>query len=715
MNPSTEFKNNRILVIDDNPAIHEDIRKILRGHSESDDSMASSKALLFDEEPVASDRAQFDIDSAFQGEEGLRKVQDAVEAGHPYAMAFVDVRMPPGWDGVETVTRIWKDYPDLQVVICTAYSDYSWEQMIRQIGKSDNMVILKKPFDNIEVMQLAHALTEKWLLTRQVKSQLDNLDQLVSQRTTELQSANEKLKQEITERLQMEKALRLSEERFSKAFKASPIPLAIQSLRQEKFVDANQGFQDLTGFSRHEIIGRTPAELGLWADPNGGNAVLRKLREEMSVRNLPSRLKSKADVLHDVLLSVELFELDGEPFLLTIAQDITEQMKLETQLRQSQKMEAIGQLAAGVAHDFNNILTVVQGNASLLLAAKPPESGERKPLQTICAAADRASKLVRQLLTFSRKQFVQMRPLSIQEALAAAADMLPRLLREDIALKVDAAPALPLINADAGMIEQMLINLAVNARDAMPDGGILTFQAELATLGPEGLHHNPERHAGEFIRLSVRDTGCGIPAEIMPRIFEPFFTTKAVGKGTGLGLATVYGIAKQHQGWIEVESQPGKGSTFNVFIPVFKTEVPVPVKPLTEEPLKGGHETILVAEDEEDVRDFVGELLKSYGYTVLAAGSGAEALEVWSQHRQDVDLLLTDMVMPGGFTGRQLAERLRTDSPALRIIYTSGYSPGMAGRDLAVLKEDNFLAKPYRPATLLQMVRDCLDQRPRPT
>ena len=425
MKDGNGMRNNRILVIDDNPSIDEDIRKILGGQGRRKTALANTKALLFEESFAESPQTDFEIVSAFQGEEGLRKVQEATAAGHPYAMAFINVRMPPGWDGVETITRIWKDYPDLQVVICTAYSDYSWEEMIRQIGKSDSLVILKKPFDNIEVLQLAHALTQKWSLSHEVNCRLNNLDQLVTQRTTELQAANEKLKTEIAERMQTEKALRLSEERFSKAFRASPIPLAIQSLREEKFVDANAGFEKLTGFSHSELIGHTPMELNFWNDPHSSKAVLKKLHEEMSVRNMPCRLRSKSGQIRDLLLSIELFELGGEPFLLTITEDITEQVKLESQLRQSQKMEAIGQLAAGVAHDFNNILTVVQGHASLLLASQPPESVERKPLQTIAAAAERASKLIRQLLTFSRKQVMQVRIIDMHDVLSTVSRNAP--------------------------------------------------------------------------------------------------------------------------------------------------------------------------------------------------------------------------------------------------------------------------------------------------
>ena len=566
-----DLKNNRILIIDDNPAIHDDIRKILGSEGKSHDALAQTKELLFGGNPLPLDESGFEIVSVFQGQEGLEKVKEAEEAGRPFALMFVDMRMPPGWDGVETIKRIWQLYPQLQVVVCTAYSDYSWGEMIEYIGKSDSMVILKKPFDNIEVMQLAHALTEKWNLTHEVKGRLKNLDYLVSQRTAELQSANEQLKNEIGERTVLEHALRLSEERFSKAFKSSPIPLAIQSLRREQYVDANEGFQELTGYSRDELIGRTPHELGIWSDPGEGVRMLQTLQSQMSVRNMPCRLKSKSTQQRQVLLSAELFDLAGEPFFLTIAQDVTEQLKLENQLRHSQKMEAVGQLAAGVAHDFNNILTVIQGYASMLLIDKPSESEDREPIEAISEGAERAAKLVRQLLAFSRKQVMQVRTVTVHGILVAISEMLRRTLGETILVKVNETSTPLSINADHGMMEQMLMNLVVNARDAMPQGGMLTISTELVEVSPSQAEGNQEAHPGRFARLSVADTGCGIPPELLPRIFEPFFTTKDVGKGTGLGLSSVYGIVKQHHGWVEVQSQPGQGTTFSVFIPVCAT------------------------------------------------------------------------------------------------------------------------------------------------
>jgi len=711
MNDSNDGKNNRILVIDDNRSIHDDIRKILCPPREGYDDLAAAKALVFGGTAEETPQLNFEVDSAFQGQEGLEMVQKAAAAGRPYALAFVDVRMPPGWDGVETVTHLWKKHDDLQVVLCTAYSDYSWEETIRKLGRSDSMLVLKKPFDNIEVLQLAHALTEKWALNHQLRGRLDNLDHLVQERTNALHLANEDLKKEIAERMQTEKALRLAEERFSKAFKASPIPLAIQSFRQETFVDVNDGFEALTGFTRTELIGHTPAELVLWGVTTQGSEILQSLFKDMAVRYKLCQLYTKSRQVRDVLLSVELFELGGEPFMLIIAQDITEQIKLENQLRQSQKLEAIGQLAAGVAHDFNNILMVISGNASILLSDTPPEHKEHKPLTHICNAADRAAKLVRQLLTFSRKQVAQIMPMPVQDMLHAVNEMLPRLLGASIAVRVSVPDDLPTIKADAGMMEQLFVNLAINARDAMPNGGSLTFEARAVEIEPEAADGDARMQSGRFVCISVCDTGCGIPAENLSRVFEPFFTTKPVGKGTGLGLSTVYGIAKQHGGWVDVESQTGVGTTFKVYIPVHEKTASAPrPRPRPSQRMPGGLETILLAEDEEDVRDFVAEVLKSYGYKVLTAPSGVAALELWNYHKGKVDLLLTDLVMPGGVSGRALAERLRVDEPGLKVIFTSGYSPGMATDEVAGVELENFLPKPFNPSKLLQMIRNHLDQ-----
>ena len=711
MNDTPSGEPHRILVIDDNPAIHDDIRKILGEREAGNAELNSGKALLFGDVEPELQRDQFEIDSAFQGEEGLRKVQEAGDSGRPYALAFVDVRMPPGWDGVETITRIWRQYPELQVVICTAYSDYSWEDMVGQIGRSANMVVLKKPFDNIEVVQLAHALTEKWNLSRRVAEQMRNLDQLVDRRTTELQETNAQLKREIAERLQVERALVLSEERFAKAFRANPIPLAIQSLQRETLADVNPGFQDLTGYSRADLTSRTAQELGLWVEAGQGRVILDALRISSHVRHLPCQLRNRAGAVRDLLLSVELIDLDGDTSLLLIAQDVTEHLLLEKQLRHSQKMEAVGQLAAGIAHDFNNMLTVIQGNASLVISDQAPDSPDLPLLERIVAASQRSAKLVRQLLTFSHKQVMEVSRVNVTELLASMGEMLPRMLGEQVTVRFGVAPDLPLLSADAGMIEQLLVNLAVNARDAMPRGGQLTIAAEAVELTEATSRSNHEAREGRFLCLSVRDNGSGIPPEVLPRIFEPFFTTKPVGLGTGLGLATVYGIVRQHAGWIEVHSEVGLGTTFRAYFP-FGPELAAAALESGPGAATGlrGTETILVVEDEEIVRHCVTTILKAHGYNVVTASTGAEALRLWAGRLQEVDLLLTDMVMPDGVTGLELARRMLAGKPDLKTIFTSGYSREMTASRSPFLVGQRFLAKPYQSSVLLRTVRECLDR-----
>ncbi|MGA2175980.1 MAG: ATP-binding protein [Verrucomicrobiota bacterium] len=399
------------------------------------------------------------------------------------------------------------------------------------------------------------------------------------------------------------------------------------------------------------------------------------------------------------------------------ATDITERLNLEAQLRYSVKMEAVGQLAAGVAHDFNNILTIIQGHADLLHQFPGLPAACEKSARQIAAAAERASQLIKQLLMFSRKQVMQQRCFDLNEIIQNLSPMLRGLAGEHINFLFDAAPNLPALYLDVGMIEQVLVNLVLNARDAMRSGGQLTLSTSQQTLEPVSSVLNPEARPGHFVCLKVADSGCGMDAQTLSHLFEPFFTTKGPGKGTGLGLATVYGIVKQHQGWVVVDSQVGVGSIFTLFFPSAAipanavTRAPVQEQGMAQGPpvLARGDETILVVEDEPALRELVVNILELCGYRICQARTGVEALGVWERHKGEIDLLLTDMVMPEGMSGRQLAERLQAERPGLKVIYTSGYSPGMAGKDIALLEGFNFLAKPYPPSRLAQVVRECLD------
>jgi signal transduction histidine kinase/ActR/RegA family two-component response regulator len=393
-------------------------------------------------------------------------------------------------------------------------------------------------------------------------------------------------------------------------------------------------------------------------------------------------------------------------------EDTTVRLSLEAQLRQAQKMESVGQLAAGVAHDFNNMLTIIQGHSSLVLARPDLPEEISNAVQSVYFAAERAASLTRQLLMFSRKNIMQPKPLDLRETVGNMTKMLNRLIGENISLKFTPPDELPVVLGDSGMMEQVVMNLAVNARDAMPGGGTLQISLETVHLDETYVEAHPEAHVGRFVRLRVGDTGVGMDVNTLVHIFEPFFTTKEVGKGTGLGLATIYGIVKQHDGWLEVASEPGRGTTFDLFFPA-GSEMAVTVKKesLPEAPVVGGTETILIVEDEPVLRDMSRIILQNCGYRIFEASSGKDALDVWNRHTGQIDLLLTDMVMPEGVSGMELAERLLSRQPGLKIIFTSGYAAHEVNSETLVRIHALFLQKPYTHSSLAKIVRDCLDKK----
>lgn len=706
-------ENRRILVIDDNPSIHEDFRKILSPtDAKRVAGLDADEAALFGETVNRSRSWGFQIDSAFQGEEGLEKVRAAAAADAPYAVAFVDVRMPPGWDGIETISRIWKEFPDLQMVVCTAYSDYSWDDISKTIGNTDQMLVLKKPFDNVEVLQMAHALSKKWELTQIAHRQMEDLEALVNERTAELRAANEELTSEVAERTMAESALRHSQERFSKAFHGNPLPMAIRRLDISGYVDVNAGFVMLLGASREEALADGTL---LWSDPGTDAKISAELAERQAVRDLPASIRTRSGETRDVLVTAQILELGDAPYQLLILQDITARTRLENELRQAQKMEAVGRLAAGVAHDFNNILTVILGNAALVQLRHPDlDEKVNASLQQVEHAAKRATTLTRQLLTYSRKQVIHRRPLALNEVVEQTVAMLRRIIGEHITLEMQLAPDLPPIFADPGSVDQVIMNLALNARDAMADGGQLTLRTYEVEIDGTACARNPEAKIGRHICLAVQDTGSGMDEATLARIFEPFFTTKGPGEGTGMGLATAYGVLKQHGGWIEVQSAPQRGTTISAFFPVSLEGVIVADEPerLPAISAPAANITILVVEDEEMLREFVGQALSAVGYRVLTAANGREALKVWSEHRDEIDLLLTDVVMPDAMSGRQLAHTFVVDKPDLKVIYTSGYSEELLGEDFEQEKECGFLAKPYLPDRLASTVAEHLQRQP---
>jgi two-component system cell cycle sensor histidine kinase/response regulator CckA len=387
-----------------------------------------------------------------------------------------------------------------------------------------------------------------------------------------------------------------------------------------------------------------------------------------------------------------------------------ERRKLQEQFLQAQKMESIGQLAGGVAHDFNNILTVIQGHASMLRTRTSLPDEVRGSINQILLAAERATTLTRQLLTFSRKQTTQARVLDLNDVVANMTKMLKHILRADVTLSVDYGSQAFLVRADAGMMEQVLMNLAINARDAMPGGGKLFISTSDECIGPEYVQLNPQGAVGDFVCLAVTDNGEGIPPENLTRIFEPFFTTKPVGQGTGLGLATVYGIVRQHNGWLTVYSELGKGTVFRIYLPAAKEREDKKVERPAIQDIRGGHETILLIEDEAPLRALDRSILEGYGYEVIEADSAGAAIECWREHQGRISLLLTDIVIPGGAAGPDLAKKFHAEKPTLRIIFSSGYSVDVVEKDFELREGVNFLQKPYSPHKLAQAIREVLEQ-----
>ena len=513
---------------------------------------------------------------------------------------------------------------------------------------------------------------------------------------------------DVTERRRADQALRESEMRFRTLIENAHDAVFVQA--ESRFAYVNSAALRLFGATRPDQLLGQPILARF--HPDFRERILERIRRYIDQKQAAPPMEEVYLRLDgspvSVLVSAAPITWDGKSGVVVFALDISERKQLETQLIHAQKMEAVGQLAGGVAHDFNNILAASLMNLGLLQMDPTLSPEVRAALTELESGSRRAADLTRQLLMFSRRQLMQVRRIDLDEVLADLLQMLRRLIGENIQLVFAGSAAPRWIEADTGMIEQVVMNLCVNARDAMPLGGTLTLATQDMEIADRYAKTNPEARPGRFVTLSVSDTGCGMDDVTVKRIFEPFFTTKEVGKGTGLGLATVYGIVKQHGGWIDVRSAVAQGSTFEIYLPACAGPDGVE-SPAAQQPVAGGHETILVVEDESAVRKTVRMCLLRYGYRVLEAETGVQALEIWQRDGERIDLLLTDMIMPEGLTGLQLAERLRAMNPALKVIIASGYHLESEPPPDARPNGFRYLAKPFEATTLVAAVRALLD------
>ncbi len=551
---------------------------------------------------------------------------------------------------------------------------------------------LSKPISKDVVLKIVNnALNVKILeddkrrLEEENRRYQENLEHLVGERT---------------------KALRDSEDRLRTILDSIPVGVVTIAMETHKITDVNPFAARMLGLPKEQIVGSRcycficSAEEGACPVTDLGE----KIENSESVMVLENGDKIP------VLRTVSRLMLGKREYLLESFVDLTDRKKLEAQLQQAQKMEAIGTLAGGVAHDFNNLLTSILGNAELALARMDVDDSIHEELEEIQKAGESAAALTRQLLIFSRKQIVQPRVLNLNEIISDIKKMLVRMIEEHVELKTIYAPDLQSVKIDPTQVEQVIFNLATNARDAMPSGGTLTIETENLRLNEKHFHRALiDKAPGPYIKLSISDTGVGMDEETQAHIFEPFFTTKGIGKGTGLGMSTVYGIVKQNGGFIQIDSEKGNGTTFEIYLPVVEGSAESKTKKMPSHKVSSGSESVLVVEDDHSLRELVCNVLRRYGYQVLNAPNGEEALKVIAENERPIHLLVTDVIMPG-MGGRALAECLQSQQPDIKVLFMSGYMDQTLSHHDILSAELNFIEKPFSPQKLARKVREILDQ-----
>jgi PAS domain S-box-containing protein len=519
----------------------------------------------------------------------------------------------------------------------------------------------------------------------------------------------------VSERRQSEEAVRQSEALFTAVFRASPNMISLTTMATGRYVDVNESFLRIWGRQRSDVIGRTSKEIGFWDDESLRSRMLEDLRRDGFVRGLETKIRTSSGALRDFIYSIDVIPHEDQELLLGIGHDITDLRAAEAQLRHAQRLEAIGKLTGGVAHDFNNLLAIIQGNLELLEESTAESSPLRQLVQDALRAAKRGASLTHQLLAYSRQQPLSPDIVRIGDLLLEMSELLDRTLGETIAIRSDIAADLWPARIDPNQLANAILNLAVNARDAMPDGGKLTIEASNTTLDRDYADRNAEVLPGPYVLVALTDTGIGMSKEIMERALEPFFTTKEVGQGSGLGLSMVYGFAKQSSGHLKIYSEPGRGTTVRLYLPKAESDCKAPAKPHEPHPISASPsgETILVVEDDSMVRALAVRILAGLGYRTFEAPDGATATAVLDTVGS-VDLLLTDVVLPRGISGPQLARQAQARLPGLQVLYMSGYTRNAIIHNGVLDQGVHLLTKPFLKQELALAVRNRLDRGRKP-
>ncbi len=800
------MSNDRIIVIDDDTEIQQTYRIVLSDKEEDGNAagIQLSEVLGMDLSRQQAVSPRFSISLAGQGPEGVAMVESAIEENQPFAVAFIDIRMPPGYDGLETAIRIRRIDPDIEIVIVTAYSDRSRDEIVQGVGATEKLLFLRKPFDPDELIQLAMSLTAKWNLARKAEERKNELETVLmttpaaiftvdenrcvtswnpaaeqitgysaqqvlgrpcrikdiglgnacgecmlnqiqpNQQQTEVQIKDAKgetrtlLKKitrirdrkgkivrlvesfwDITARKAAESALAESEARF-RALVETTSDWVWETDASGNFIYCSPLSEEIYGYQPRELVGNPLFDLLVHPDdiPETRALFNECVEQKCGFHNVERQsLTKEGELIY--IESSGMPVMDDKDCVVGfrgIDRDITsrkaienERRDLEIQYRQSQKLEALGTLAGGIAHDLNNVLMPIMGGAQLSLSKMDSTHPIYDNLKTVEKGVQKATELLHQILAFSRKQMIAPQPLNFSLLIKGFFMMLRRLIRENIQLSLELEKDLWTIEADKNQMEQILINLVVNAQDAITESGeVIIRTANQQVPEKNGTQAaEPAIVPGEYVVMSVADSGSGIDPASLNRIFDPFYTTKEAGKGTGLGLSTVYGIVKQHDGEIRVHSIPGKGTRFDIY---FKKSVSRIKTQMKAEPgaAAGGRETILLVEDNSDVRSMARTSLKHYGYQVLEAANGIEAIEVFKRVQGRIDFLFTDVVMPV-MGGQDLAKALREQNPGLPILFMSGYTFDVDTAKLAGIKGTDFIQKPMKPVAMARKIRKMLD------